>query len=102
MQVVAVDFVVPNEVHQFLLYSMFAAVDFIDKEQNRPALAERFVNFPQLVMNGIDRRAVFDCRQAADFPFFQNIPVNIDKTPVVFIGKLGSQGCFADTGFTNQ
>ena len=57
------------EVHQFLLYGVFAAIDFVDEEENCFSFSQSFIDFFQFVMNGIDGRTVFDGRQAADFAF---------------------------------
>lgn len=43
-EAVAVDFPVEDEVHQFLLDRMVAAVDFVDEQENRPALGDFFVD----------------------------------------------------------
>ena len=69
-QDVAVDFTVEDEVHQFLLDGVVAAVDFVDEQEDRLALGDFFVNFAEFMVDGVNRRARFDRRQAADFPFF--------------------------------
>ena len=49
---------------------MIAAVDFVDEQEDRLALGDFFVNFAEFMVDGVNRRARFDRRQAADFPFF--------------------------------
>ena len=94
---------------------MLAAVDFVDKQQYGAAAGDDFVNGPQLMMDGVDRRLFFDGlsrvvashvgfdrRQAADFPFLQEVAVDIDEGPVVFLRQLVSQGGLADAGLADE
>ena len=114
-QRISVDFPIQYQVHELLLHGMFAAIDLVDEQQDGSAPGYFLVNFPEFMMNGIDGGLLFDLftlvvypcirfdrRQAADFPFFEEIPVNDDQRPTVFVGKLLGQSCFADPGFPDD
>ena len=94
---------------------MFAAVDFVNKQQHRPALGDLHVNFPQFMVYGIDRGLLFNFFafavqprirfyrwQTTDFAFFQQISVNHDQAPVVSFGQFFCQSRLADSGLADD
>ena len=54
------------------------------------------------MVNGVNRRARFDRRQAADFPFFEEVAVDADEAPVVLGSQFPGQGGLADTRFADE
>ena len=81
---------------------MVAAVDFIDEQEDRFAFGDFFVDFAEFMVDGVNRRARFDCRQAADFPFFEEVAVDADEAPVVLGSQFPGQGSLADTRFADE